>query len=62
MNVVRDTIPTGFVRLCADGYALCDAPVDQIIHLIDSDGLVWDDDHYEITDKGRIYVKTRLLN
>lgn len=59
---MREVIPTGFIRLIEDGSEICDLPIEQMDRLISNESLVWDLDHYELTPKGRDYVRSRLLN
>ncbi len=54
--------PTGFIRILDDGVPVCDVSQEQANYLYRSDGIIWDDDHYVLTEAGRAYIKARLLN
>lgn len=58
----RDVIPTGFIRLMDGTDPVCDMPIEQLDLLVRTERLTWVDDHYELTDAGRAYVRGRLLN
>ena len=62
MIVVREMIPVGFVRIIEGGVPVCDVRAEQLDRLIIDGSLVWDEDHYELTDRGRAFVRARLLN
>ncbi len=60
--IFRELPPPGYTRILDEGVPVCDAPDEQLNLLLQTEGIVWDDDHYVLTAAGRAYIKSRLLN
>jgi hypothetical protein len=62
-NTVRETIPTGFVRICEDGQPIADMPIPEAERMLCL-GEIYEDaeDGYQLTTKGRTYLEKRFRN